>query len=302
MLRRGYRPPPQRRRPGNYIDDFPLVPEPPIYVRPPFVPPPVNPAFTNPPVATLPVPPDNAASIAIASKTIDIAPVESEITPPQPSEPEVTPSDEPPVTVVLVRKKPPQKKRKRKPRRIAPRKPRRKPRRKPDEAVESAPSVPGDPLERHARNCTICNHPKRDAIEEEFLHWHNVYDIADAYHLGWRPIYRHAHALGLFDERDRNLRFSLGHIIEEARRCVPTADAIIRAVRAYTCVNHVGQWIEPPAHVIVSSGSRVAGDPTRVAGPNESAVPDEPRGLPPACDRVALLPDNGCRTETNATD
>ena len=108
----------------------------------------------------------------------------------------------------------------------------------------------------HARRCSICRHPAREVIEEAFLHWRNVSNIKYEFHLPSRTtIYNHAHATGLFERRRKNLRSALELIVEEAERVHPTADSIIRAIHALTKINDAGEWIEPPAHVIVSSGS-----------------------------------------------
>jgi hypothetical protein len=61
----------------------------------------------------------------------------------------------------------------------------------------------------HEARCTICQHPERDAIEEEFTHWLSPRTIGDAYGVQSRALYRHAHAFNLFVVRDRNLRFAL---------------------------------------------------------------------------------------------
>jgi hypothetical protein len=123
------------------------------------------------------------------------------------------------------------------------------------------PPLPPDasPLELHQRNCTVCSHPDRKSIEESFLRWDSTIEIADEYEISRSAVYRHAHALDLFDRRNRNVRFALGHLIEEASRVIPTADSIIRAVRAFTRVNDSGQWVDPPQHFIVSAGPRIAG-------------------------------------------
>jgi hypothetical protein len=115
------------------------------------------------------------------------------------------------------------------------------------------------PLEYHQRNCTICPHPDRQAIEESFLRWDSPAEIAEEYEISRSAVYRHAVAIDLFDRRSRNVRFALGHVIEESSRVMPTADAIIRAVRAFTRVNDQGQWIDPPQHFIISAGPRLAG-------------------------------------------
>jgi len=53
------------------------------------------------------------------------------------------------------------------------------------------------PLGRHTRKCTVCNHPEREAIEEEFLRWRSPKDIADDYGFSdYSSIYRHARAAG----------------------------------------------------------------------------------------------------------
>jgi hypothetical protein len=113
-----------------------------------------------------------------------------------------------------------------------------------------------DARDYHERNCSICGHPDRDAIEEEFLHWHDPGVIGIDYGVGWRSLYRHAHARGLFAIRERNMRFALGHIIEQSSRLVPTGDTVLRAIRAYSCINRKGQWVDPPARLAVSPPSR----------------------------------------------
>ena len=111
-------------------------------------------------------------------------------------------------------------------------------------------------VQRHSLKCTVCRHPHREAIEEAVLQWRKVYRIASEFGLSSRTtLYRHAHALGPFARRDRNLRHALGLLIEQAETVTPTAESIVHAVKAYTRLNDAGQWIEPPAHVVVSSGS-----------------------------------------------
>jgi len=140
-------------------------------------------------------------------------------------------------------------------------------------ARAAAPAASGKrtpDLSRHQRHCLVCHHPERDGIEEAFVHWHNMDYIAHQHKVPPRSIYRHAHALGLFALRATNLRYALEHLIEKAETVTATADSVIRAIRAYTCLTDDGQWIEPPAHVVVSSGTAML----------------NPR--PPACTEVAL--------------
>ena len=57
-------------------------------------------------------------------------------------------------------------------------------------------------------------------------------------------VYRHAHALGLFSKRKRNVRAALERIIERAGDVEATASAVVAAVQAYSKINAAGQWIE----------------------------------------------------------
>jgi hypothetical protein len=134
----------------------------------------------------------------------------------------------------------------------------------PDEDIDSDlepeyedPNLPAP--ERHARKCVICHHPDRVRIEADFLNWRNADLISNHYDLhDYRPIYRHARATGLFQQRRANLRFAAELIIEHADSVVPTAEGVLRAIRASARINDDGQWVEPPSHVIVSTGGRVA--------------------------------------------
>jgi len=107
------------------------------------------------------------------------------------------------------------------------------------------------PLGRHTRKCTVCNHPEREAIEEEFLRWRSPKDIADDYGFSdYSSIYRHARAAGLFEKRRATVRLALEPIIESAEHIEVTAAGLVSVIRAYCRINHLGQWIEPPTHVV----------------------------------------------------
>ena len=124
-------------------------------------------------------------------------------------------------------------------------------------------------LSRHKRRCTICHHPEREAIEEAFLQWRNVdcIDVEFEPEGGRSAIYRHAHALGLFRKRNLNLRSALEYIIEESERITPTAEGIVKAMRAYTRINDVGEWIDTPTTHIVQVIAMPATDPRNTANP-----------------------------------
>jgi hypothetical protein len=100
-------------------------------------------------------------------------------------------------------------------------------------------------LGRHQRNCSICRHDQREAIEDAFVGWQSPAAIANEYGLTDRAtIYRHAHALDLFPKRQRNIRAALEHIIEQASKVDVTASAVVAAIQAYAKINAAGEWID----------------------------------------------------------
>jgi hypothetical protein len=84
-----------------------------------------------------------------------------------------------------------------------------------------------------------------DAIEADFIAWRSPAAIAEEYKLADRTsVYRHAHALGLFGKRQRNIRVALERIIERAAEVDVTASAVVAAVQAYCKINASGQWVD----------------------------------------------------------
>jgi len=106
---------------------------------------------------------------------------------------------------------------------------------------------PGTPpsLGRHKRTCSVCRHKQKENIENAFVGWQSPAAISEDYGLADRAsVYRHAHALGLFEKRRRNIRAALERIIEKAGEVDVTASAVVAAVQAYAKINSVGQWID----------------------------------------------------------
>ena len=103
---------------------------------------------------------------------------------------------------------------------------------------------------RHAAECKICAHAQREEIEREFINWRSPVAIAKHYKLANRAsVYRHAHALGLFPKRQRNVRAALEKIIERAGEVEVNATAVVSAVGAYARINATGHWIERSEHL-----------------------------------------------------
>ncbi len=99
---------------------------------------------------------------------------------------------------------------------------------------------------RHRRNCSICAHAHGAEIEADFISWRSPAAIAEQYGLADRAsVYRHAHALGLFEKRQRNVRAALERIIEKAGEVEVTSSAVVAAIQAYAKINAAGQWIDP---------------------------------------------------------
>jgi hypothetical protein len=153
---------------------------------------------------------------------------------------------------------------------------------------------PAPDLSHHERHCVICHHPEREDIEEAFLNWRETSSIRHDFDIPSRTtIYRHARACGLFEGRARNIRAALELIIEGADCVQPKAEAIIKAIRAYTKINSAGEWIEPPAHVVVSSGGALAARPApALRGSPENtfdSAPDAPALASTSPDPCATL-------------
>jgi hypothetical protein len=91
----------------------------------------------------------------------------------------------------------------------------------------------------------VCAHPQREEIEAAFIGWRSPAAIAEEYGLADRTsVYRHAHALGLFPKRQKNIRAALERIIERAECVDVTAGAVVSAVQAYAKINSAGEWID----------------------------------------------------------
>jgi hypothetical protein len=106
------------------------------------------------------------------------------------------------------------------------------------------PKAKGVNKGRHESSCRVCKHPRRGEIERQWLDWGNTTRIAKEFRLSRDSIYRHAHALGLFAKRQRNVRKALEHLIEQAEMVKVNAQAVVSAVSAYVRINSAGQWVE----------------------------------------------------------
>jgi hypothetical protein len=99
-------------------------------------------------------------------------------------------------------------------------------------------------LGRHEYHCSVCAHPRRQEIEQEWIGWGNTSRIARKYRVSRDSIYRHAHAMDLFSKRQRNIRKALERIIEQAETVDVNAPAVVAAIQAYAKINNSGQWVD----------------------------------------------------------
>jgi hypothetical protein len=100
-------------------------------------------------------------------------------------------------------------------------------------------------LGRHRRTCSVCRHSKCPEIEADFISRRTPAAIPAEYGLSDRSsMYRHAHALGLSGNWQRNVRAALERIIEKAGEVEVTAASVVAAVQAYSKINAMGQWVD----------------------------------------------------------
>ncbi len=97
---------------------------------------------------------------------------------------------------------------------------------------------------RHEARCAVCSHPQREELERDWLDWGSTSRIAHDYGVSRDSIYRHAHALGLFPKRQRNIRKALERMIEQVETVEVTAPAVVSAIQAYSKINAHGQWVD----------------------------------------------------------
>jgi hypothetical protein len=148
---------------------------------------------------------------------------------------------------------------------------------------------------RHARKCSVCHHPDREEIDRAFLHWVTPLGIAEDYQFeDPRPIYRHAHATGLYLRRRTNVRSALEHIIEKAQSARVTGDTVTRAIRAHSCLSDDGRWSEPPKRTIVTRETISSARPDSAPGQNSVSPGSQ-------SDEISNRPSNRLETTVTST-
>jgi len=95
-------------------------------------------------------------------------------------------------------------------------------------------------LGRHQAQCSICKHPDREEIEYEWVNWGQTCNIAERYGVSRYGLYRHAHALGLFSKREKNIKGFLERMIEDINFAEMTSAAGLGYIKLYLSL------IKPP--------------------------------------------------------
>jgi hypothetical protein len=68
--------------------------------------------------------------------------------------------------------------------------------------------------------------------------------LAKQYGLSRDSIYRHVAAFNLRQKREKNLRYALERIIEQADSVTVNAAAVVSAIQAYAKINSQGAWVD----------------------------------------------------------
>ena len=128
-------------------------------------------------------------------------------------------------------------------------------------------------LARHSRKCSVCHHPDREFIDDDYLRWLSPKKIASQYKISHHSVvYRHADATGLRTQRRASLRATLENFIEQAESVRATAGSVVAAVRLYAQINDQGQWIPAVKRFVVEHRYTTA----ETASPAASAASPAP--------------------------
>ncbi|MBZ5672067.1 MAG: hypothetical protein LAO04_20375 [Acidobacteriia bacterium] len=88
-------------------------------------------------------------------------------------------------------------------------------------------------LGRHQSQCTVCQHPERQEIEEEWINWVFPTGIAERHGISRDALYRHAHACDLFSKRQKNRKLILEKILERVDWAPISGSAFLSTYKVY---------------------------------------------------------------------
>ena len=93
---------------------------------------------------------------------------------------------------------------------------------------------------RHQVQCTICQSPNRQEIEEAWINWHPPYYFREKFGVSRDALYRHMHAFDLFKSRRENISMALEKIIENIDNALITGSNIISAIQLLLKLHSTG--------------------------------------------------------------
>lgn len=132
------------------------------------------------------------------------------------------------------------------------------------------------PPSRHARKCTVCRHPDRDAIESLFLLWRSPVKLAVAFGIADHShIYRHVHATGLFARRRATAR-PAKPVMDQMILATATPERVIRAVRLYAQLGSAFPALDQTDYDAISLDENIAAAVAAAATSAKPSAPVEP--------------------------
>jgi hypothetical protein len=91
-------------------------------------------------------------------------------------------------------------------------------------------------LRRHESQCTICSHPLRLDIEDAWVNWGNTTLLAKDYGVSRDALYRHMHAVGLYQERQKKRKRLYENILERADITQFTGGNLVAVLKGYAAL------------------------------------------------------------------
>ena len=91
-------------------------------------------------------------------------------------------------------------------------------------------------LRRHQAQCSVCQHPQCQEIEEAWVAWENTTLLAKDYGLSRDAIYRHMRALDLFTVRQKRVKVIYEKILERLDMVSVNGATLLAALRDYTAL------------------------------------------------------------------
>ena len=129
-------------------------------------------------------------------------------------------------------------------------------------------------LGRHRAQCRICSSPDCQQIEEAWTNWSETYSLAKRFGVSRDAVYRHAHALGLFHLRRKNLRGALEQIVERIDQTRMNGPDILEAIKVLLKMDKDDKEKGPSRDLDFKSLFCQMSPEERTAFANDGSLPD----------------------------